>query len=544
MATLGQTDGIDQQKLRLLLDSANDLASTLTLSEVLDHILRIGGELTDSEAGSLILHDPTRDDLYFAAATGPAAAQVRMLRIPRDKGKAGSVFATGRPLIENEIKDHYAGVDDATRFVTRSLICVPLQQGGERQGVLQFVNKRGGGTYGDAELELTSRLAVQATIAIRNAQLFERLLVSCGLYAKPENRSDLVALVTGHDAAARQERATIMFADMRGFTRFCADLNNRPDRIQLRLREFFHMLSSAVLVHNGIVNKALGDGILALFRGPDAAWQAAQCAFEMRRRFAELHECWKQEANVLIDYLDLGIGIASDEVMIGAVGDEVFRDFTVIGPAVNLARALEREARDGHFVLCDQLTCNAIGKRGIKPSATLRLNMARPGETQGPAYPAYHIEDRAHTEQPRMVFVSHAAVDRPDVERLIVQPLRQLGYEIWIAPDSIPPGQTWDKVIYDAIDGCFCFVVVVTRNAGNSQYVRSEVLAASSRSHLKDRIIPLQLDDTKPGQVHIYLEPIHVLRIDRAQAAPEFITWMRQLSHAAAAQLPPPAGRA
>ncbi len=540
MSAPGQDNGIDSQKLRRLLDSANDLASTLTLSEVLDHILRIGGELTESEAGSIILHDPVRDDLYFAAATGPASAQVRTLRIPRDKGKAGSVFATGQPLIENEIKDHYAGVDDATRFVTRSLICVPLQQGGERHGVLQFVNKRDGGSYGEIELELTSRLAVQATIAIRNAQLFERLLMSCGLYAKPENRADLVELVTGRDAAARQETATIMFADMRGFTRFCTDLNNRPDRIQLRLREFFHVLSSAVLAHNGIVNKALGDGILALFRGPDAAWNAAQCAFEMRRRFVELHERWKQAANVLIDYLDLGVGIASDEVMIGAVGDELFRDFTVIGPAVNLARALEREARDGHFVLCDQLTCNALGKRGIKPVATLRLSMSEHGETQGRSYPAYHIEDQVHAQQARMVFVSHAASDRPDVERLIVQPLRQLGYEIWIAPDSIPPGQTWDKVIYEAIDECFCFVVVVTQNAGNSQYVRSEVLAASGRTHLKNRIIPLQLDDTRPGQVHIYLEPIHVLRLDPAQTTPEFVRWMRQLSHEPGARLPPP----
>jgi len=543
MGALGQGSDIGSQKLQLLLDSANDLASTLTLSEVLDHILRIGCELTESEAGSVILHDPVRDDLYFAAATGPAAAQVRSLRIPRDMGKAGSVFATGKPLIENQIKGHYAGVDDATRFVTRSLICVPLQQAKEKQGVVQFVNKRGG-DYGDADLELSSRLAVQATIAIRNAQLFERLLMSSGLYAKPENRSDLVDLVTGRDASARVETATIMFADMRGFTRFCGDLNNRPDRIQLRLREFFQILSNAVLVHDGIVNKALGDGILALFRGPDAAWHATQCAFDMRRRFAELHERWKQEANVVIDYLNLGIGIASDEVMIGAVGDDVFRDFTVIGPAVNLARALEREARDGHFVLCDQLTCNAVGKRGIKPAATLRLSTSGPGESQGRSYPAYHIEDRQQGQQARVVFVSHAATDRSEVERLIVQPLRQLGYGIWIAPDSIPPGQTWDKVIYDAIDGCFCFVVVVTRNAADSQYVRSEVLAASSRTHLKDRIIPLQLDETRPGQVHIYLEPIHVLRLNPAQTAPEFITWMRQLSHAPAAPLAPRAGRA
>src|SRR5262245_19605963 len=95
------------RKLHALLDAADRLTSTLSLSDVLTHILRIGGELTDSEAGSVILHDTEQNDLYFAAATGPSAHEVATIRIPIGKGKAGMVFETGEPIVENVIKDHY-----------------------------------------------------------------------------------------------------------------------------------------------------------------------------------------------------------------------------------------------------------------------------------------------------------------------------------------------------------------------------------------------------------------------------------------------------
>jgi GAF domain-containing protein len=85
---------LDQQKLRALLEAAERLTSTLSRDDVLNHILAIGGELTASEAGSVILYDPDQNNLYFAAATGPSAEQVRALRIPIGKGKAGMVFET------------------------------------------------------------------------------------------------------------------------------------------------------------------------------------------------------------------------------------------------------------------------------------------------------------------------------------------------------------------------------------------------------------------------------------------------------------------
>src|SRR5574341_1297579 len=95
---------LDATKLQALLDSVDRLTSTLSMDNLLEHILAIGQGLTSSQAGSVILHDEKRDDLYFAAATGPTADDVKSLRIPVGKGKAGTVFTRRLSIIENDIK--------------------------------------------------------------------------------------------------------------------------------------------------------------------------------------------------------------------------------------------------------------------------------------------------------------------------------------------------------------------------------------------------------------------------------------------------------
>jgi len=72
-----------------------------TLEQVLTNILRLAGSLSNSDAGSVILHDIERNDLYFAAATGPASDKLPGIRIPVGKGKAGEVFSTGKPIVES-----------------------------------------------------------------------------------------------------------------------------------------------------------------------------------------------------------------------------------------------------------------------------------------------------------------------------------------------------------------------------------------------------------------------------------------------------------
>src|SRR4051812_8906261 len=126
------------QDLLALLEAANQLNSFETLDRTLRQILDIAARLTESQAGSVILHDPARNDLYFAAAIGPVAGELANVRIPvgKERSKAGAVFETRQPIRENHVTDYYKRVDDRTDFTTRSMVCVPLVQGDRVYGVM------------------------------------------------------------------------------------------------------------------------------------------------------------------------------------------------------------------------------------------------------------------------------------------------------------------------------------------------------------------------------------------------------------------------
>jgi class 3 adenylate cyclase len=372
------------------------------------------------------------------------------------------------------------------------MICVPLTFATKTYGVLQFVNKAAAdGPYDDDDLQLTQRLASFATIAIRNADLFERLLASSGLYAHAEARRDLVDMVTGAGPRSRVEHATVLFADMRGFTDFCPKISGE---VQDYLNEYFAELSAAVLAHGGIVNKYLGDGLMALFRGPDAPLRAVQCGFDMRARFAALRRQWQMQINHDITSLEVGVGIASDQVTIGAVGDDKMSDFTIIGGVVNHAAALERKARDGRFVLCDNRTYQAV-----HPWVS-EFN----GPIAADGYLIYDLRTVRSSIQRATMFVCHAHADLARVKELIVPYLDKYGFDAFLAEKSIEIGAKWDKAIGAAIDACDYFVIAVSANAAASTHVGEEIHYAFSREREKRPgwIMPVLLDTTNPSQIY------------------------------------------
>ena len=98
------------------------------------------------------------------------------------------------------------------------------------------------------------------------------------------------------------------------------------------------MLATRVIDHRGVVNKFLGDGLMAFFRGSDAsALDAVRCAFSILSAFDELKAEWNDDNNVGLKFLDIGIGISTEDVILGSIGSGQVLDFTAIGTGVNLA---------------------------------------------------------------------------------------------------------------------------------------------------------------------------------------------------------------
>lgn len=493
-----QESRLRREQLLALLDSANRLSSQLELSEVLQSILDIACEVSSSTAGSVILHDPHFDDLYFAAATGPVAGELPSIRIPPGQGVAGKVFATREPVIVNDAarkRDHYRVVDEQTTFTTTSMVCVPLVYGSSCYGVIQILNKSdGGGAYDEEDLELLQNLATQSAIAIQNSRVFERLIASSGLYSAPDSRQDLVSGMAAGEVPARRELLSVLFGDMRGFTQLCTIMAS-PERIQEMLSQFLAMLARVVVDNHGIVNKFIGDGVMAIFRGEEASKNAVRAAFEMIEGFERLLSEWSRKTSRSLRFLDFGSGIVTDEMIIGTIGAEGVSEFTAIGTPVVLAAALERDARGGKRVLCDRLTyqgASSIIQVAEGPS-TYRLK--KPDQDVPLDFEIFEVMQLRPRGGTGRIFVSY---DQEDVERvadLIVNPLLENGIDVFFSQDSIQPGEDFSERVGRALADSVWFVVAVTENSVRSRWVREEVKFALEADHLEGRIVTVRLDD-------------------------------------------------
>jgi signal transduction histidine kinase len=150
------------------------LNATLELEPLLALIIGNAAQMVGAEAASILLEDRQTGELRFVAATSADADELAAISVPMDNSIAGAIFRSGEPRIIHDVRDgaasHYAGVDHATHFATRSLLGVPLQMRGHTLGVLEAVNKREG-RFTESDVNTLQILAGQAAVALHNARL-------------------------------------------------------------------------------------------------------------------------------------------------------------------------------------------------------------------------------------------------------------------------------------------------------------------------------------------------------------------------------------
>jgi signal transduction histidine kinase len=152
--------------------------SKLELSPLLDTIVEVATQLTDTESASVMLIDKDTGELHFVAVSSQVSANIKPVPVPMDGSIAGTVAKERKPLLIRDAQSDprwYQTVDQASGFVTRSIIAVPMTLHGEVIGVVEAVNKRYGEEMSWDDVETLAKLAAQAAIAVHNARLVTEL---------------------------------------------------------------------------------------------------------------------------------------------------------------------------------------------------------------------------------------------------------------------------------------------------------------------------------------------------------------------------------
>jgi class 3 adenylate cyclase len=208
---------------------------------------------------------------------------------------------------------------------------------------------------------LRKKNAVLGQRVERSSQELERLQQSFARFAP----AALVEKIASDGLLAGGERreVTVLFADIRGFTRFSESLD--PAVVIEMLNGYFLEMSVVIRAHHGHVTRLMGDGIMSVFgvleRNPWHVQDAVEAAMDMREALGRYNE--KLRARGLPE-LGFGIGIHCGSVVAGLVGSDELLEFTVMGDAVNVASRVEALTRELQTdILVTEEVRNRLGDR-------------------------------------------------------------------------------------------------------------------------------------------------------------------------------------
>ena len=158
---------------------------------------------------------------------------------------------------------------------------------------------------------------------------------------------------------AKQE-ITVMFCDIRGFTKYCDDRD--PQEVLNVVNDYFEEMTQVVFKYDGTVDKYIGDCIMAFWNAPqvqpDHAQRAVCCAMEMRYALANFKV---KRAGLDTELFECGIGIHTGEALVGNMGSSLKLNYTAMGSTVNMAARLEAlTKRLNERILISQATLDQL----------------------------------------------------------------------------------------------------------------------------------------------------------------------------------------
>lgn len=174
-------------------------------------------------------------------------------------------------------------------------------------------------------------------------------------YVNPYVVDKLIATDDAHLKGTKKV-ITVLFVDIRDFTPIAEKL--KAEEVVKLLDEYFKMITKCVQRNGGMIDKFIGDSVMAIYNMPISQTDHADRAVKTG---IEIIEASKELNRRLRNRISLGVGINTGEAVIGSMGTENYKEYTAVGDTVNTAARLQGEAKDS--VVISESTKNSLKNR-------------------------------------------------------------------------------------------------------------------------------------------------------------------------------------
>jgi len=344
------------------------LGSEFSQEDIFKKVSEMVFRLTPADRFLVLLKDEGTGELATFAAEfrNPDGSQARG-QISISKTVVDRVMSERMSLLsfDTQSDERFSAALSIVMQNITSVMCAPLLGKDGVLGVIYVDCRERLKLLREDDLDLLNAVAAETSIAVDNALTHKRLVKE--ELARAKYRRFMPAHVVDEILANPDTVmlgganccVTVLFSDIRGFTSMSEQLN--PEIVVQILNEYFADMTPIVFDHHGLLDKFMGDGMMALFGVPypsdDAASNAVSAAIAMQRGMAALNEDLK---TLGLSEIAIGIGINTGTVTVGYIGSRERTDYTAIGDAVNLAARLEKRAEPGQIII-SRSTLDAIG---------------------------------------------------------------------------------------------------------------------------------------------------------------------------------------
>lgn len=259
------------------------------------------------------------------------------------------ILVTAKSATEDVVTGLDAGADDyLTKPIDQSALLARLRAALRIKDLQDKVNEQAA-QLAEWNKQLSSKVDAQVA-EIEGMQRLRRFL-------SPQIAN--LVLASGQEALldAHRREVTVVFFDLRGFTRFAETAE--PEEVIGVIREYHAALGPLISRHEGTLERFTGDGLLVFFNDPvpcpNPAERAVRLAIEAREAVNHLMVAWQRLG---LEVEGLGIGIAKGYATLGRIGFDGRYDYAAIGSVTNLGSRLCSEAKVGQIVISQRVAAD------------------------------------------------------------------------------------------------------------------------------------------------------------------------------------------